>query len=105
MTNPVVIKQTLRMGLLSMAQSVGLPLVASVLLAIEMVLFGIPFDLPFVLLLTFVVVLGVPLMQPERGMMTQLIGGRGPMGPRTALPWLLLLGVLLAIGYAAKSPN
>ena len=105
MTNPVVIKQTLRMGLLSMSQSVGLPLVASVLLAIEMVLFGIPFDLPFVLLLTFVVVLGVPLMQPERGMMTQLIGGRRRLVTRIALRWLLLLCVLLAIGYATKSSD
>jgi len=87
MTNPVVVKQTLRMGLLSIAQSVGLPLVASVLLAIEMLLFGIPFDLPFVLLLTFVVVLGVPLMQPERGMMTQLIGGRRRLVTRIALRW------------------
>jgi len=105
MTNPVVVKQTLRMGLLSIAQSVGLPLVASVLLAIEMLLFGIPFDLPFVLLLTFVVVLGVPLMQPERGMMTQLIGGRRRLVTRIALRWLLLLCVLLAIGYATKSSD
>jgi hypothetical protein len=52
MTNPVVVKQTLRMGLLSIAQTVGLPLVASLLLALEMLWFGVPIDLPFVLLLT-----------------------------------------------------
>ncbi len=105
MTNPVVVKQTLRMGMLSIAQAVGLPLVASLLLAIEMLLFGVPIDLPFVLLLTFVVVLGVPLMQPERGMMTQLIGGRRRLVTRIALRWLLLLCVLLAIGYATKSSD
>jgi putative colanic acid biosysnthesis UDP-glucose lipid carrier transferase len=105
MTNPLVIKQTLRIGVLSMAQSVGLPLVASLLLAFEMLFLGTPFDLPYVMLLTFVVVLGVPLMQPERGMMTQLIGGRRRLVTRIALRWLLLLCVLLAIGYATKSSD
>ena len=105
MTNPVVVKQTLRMGMLSIAQTVGLPLVASLLLALEMLWYGVPIDLPFVLLLTFIVVLGVPLMQPERGMMTQLIGGRRRLITRIALRWLLLMCVLLAIGYATKSSN
>jgi putative colanic acid biosysnthesis UDP-glucose lipid carrier transferase len=105
MTNPVVVKQTLRMGLLSIAQTVGLPLVASGLLALEMLWFAVPIDLPFVLLLTFVVVLGGPLMQPERGMMTQLIGGRRRLVTRIALRWLLLMCVLLAIGYATKSSD
>jgi putative colanic acid biosysnthesis UDP-glucose lipid carrier transferase len=105
MTNPVVVKQTLRMGLLSIAQTLGLPLVASGLLALEMLWFNVPIDLPFVLLLTFVVVLGVPLMQPERGMMTQLIGGRRRLVTRIALRWLLLMCVLLAIGYVTKSSD
>ena len=105
MTNPLVVKQTLRMGMLSIAQTVGLPLLASVLLAIEMLAFDIPIDRPFVLLLTFVVVLGVPFLQPERGMMTQLIGGRRRLVTRMALRWLLLLCVLLAIGYATKSSD
>jgi len=105
MTNPVVVKQTLRMGILSIAQTVGLPLVASVLLALEMLGFGIPLDRPFMLLLTFVVVLGVPFLQPERGMMTQLIGGRRRLITRLALRWMLLLCVLLAIGYATKSSD
>ena len=103
MTNPLVIKHTLRLGLLSLAQSLGLPLLASALLACEMAYFGIPFDRPFVLLLAFVVVLGVPFLQPERGMMTQLIGGRRRLITRVTLRWMLLLCVLLAIGYATKS--
>ncbi|MEA3180303.1 MAG: hypothetical protein QOI59_3826 [Gammaproteobacteria bacterium] len=105
MTNPLVFKHTLRMGLLSLAQSLGLPLLASALLACEMASFGIPLDRPFVLLLTFVVVLGVPFLQPARGMMTQLIGGRRRLITRVALRWMLLLCVLLAIGYATKSSD
>ena len=65
MTNPVVVKQTLRMGLLSIAQTVGLPLLASALLAFEMLWFEIPIDRPFVLLLAFVFVLGGPSLQPS----------------------------------------
>ena len=105
MTNPLVFKQTLRMGLLSLAQSVGLPLVASALLAGEMAYVRIPFDRPYLFLLTMVVALGVPLLQPERGMMTQLIGGRRRLIARVTLRWMLLLCLLLAIGYATKSSD
>src|SRR5579871_4601698 len=100
MTNPLVFKHTLRMGLLSLVQSLGLPLLAGLLLALEMMYFGVPLDRPFVLLLTLIVAIGVPLLQPERGMMTQLIGGRRRLITRLALRWMLLLCVLLAIGYA-----
>ena len=46
------------------------------LLAFERWYFGAPFDQSFVILLTLVLVLGVVLLQPERGLMPQLIGGR-----------------------------
>src|SRR5512140_1890887 len=105
MTNPVVVKQTLRIGLLTIAQAVGLPLLASGLLALEMLWFAVPIDLPFVLLLVFVVVLGVPLMQPQRGMLTQLIGGRRRLVTRIALRWMLLMCVLLALGFATKTSD
>ena len=103
MTDPVVIKNTLRVGLLSAAQGLALPLLACVLLVCEMWYLKVPFDQPFFLLLTLVIVLGVPLLQPESGMMTQLIGGRRRLVARVAGRWLLLLCLLLAIGYATKS--
>jgi putative colanic acid biosynthesis UDP-glucose lipid carrier transferase len=105
MTNPVVFKQTLRIGLLSVAQSIALPVLAAMLLACEMWYLGVPFDQPFVLLFTLVVVLGIPLFQPERGMLTQLIGGRRRLLSRVAFRWLLLLCLLLAIGFATKSSD
>jgi putative colanic acid biosysnthesis UDP-glucose lipid carrier transferase len=105
MTNPLVFKQTLRMGLMSLAQSVGLPVLASALLACEMAYFAIPFDQRYNLLLTLVVVLGASLLQPERGMVTQLIGGRRRLITRVALRWMLLLCLLLVIGYATKSSD
>jgi putative colanic acid biosynthesis UDP-glucose lipid carrier transferase len=105
MTNPLVFKQTLRVGLLSGAQRLALPLLAGVLLACEMWFLDVPFDQPFILLLTLVLALGVPLLQPERGMMTQLIGGRRRLITRVAFRWVLLLCLLLAIGYATKSSD
>jgi putative colanic acid biosysnthesis UDP-glucose lipid carrier transferase len=105
MTNPVVFKHTLRVGLLSLAQTLVLPVAACVLLACEMWYFDIPLDQPFDLLLILVIALGIPLLQPERGMMTQLIGGRRRLITRIAFRWLLLLCVLLAIGYATKSSD
>jgi putative colanic acid biosynthesis UDP-glucose lipid carrier transferase len=105
MTNPVVFKQTLRVGLLGLAQSLALPLLAGVLLACEMWYFNIPFDGPYSLLLALVIALGIALLQAEKGMMTQLIGGRRRLITRVALRWLLLLCLLLAIGYATKSSD
>lgn len=105
MTNPVVFKLTLRAGLLSIAQWIALPLLASALLACEMWYYKAPLDQPSVLLLTLVVVLGVALLQPERGMMTQLIGGRRRVVMRVTIRWLLLMCLLLVIGFITKSSD
>jgi len=105
MTNPLVYKQTLRVGLLSAAQSLALPLLASGLLAVETWYGKVPFDPSVISLLTLILVLGVAVLQPESGMLTQLIGGRRRLVTRVTLRWLLLLCVLLAIGFATKSSD
>ena len=105
MTNPVVFKHTLTVGLLSVAQGMALPVLACVLLTWETWFYGFPFDQPFILLLALVLVLGISLLQPERGMMTQLIGGRRRLIAHVAVRWLLLLCVLLVIGFATKSTD
>jgi putative colanic acid biosynthesis UDP-glucose lipid carrier transferase len=103
MTNPVVLKHTLPMVTLTIAQGIALPCVATGLLALERWYFGAAFDRPFGLLLTFVMVLGAVLLQPERGLMPQLIGGRRKLVTRLALRWAMLLFALLTLGYATKS--
>jgi putative colanic acid biosynthesis UDP-glucose lipid carrier transferase len=105
MTNPIVFKRTLRVGLLSVAQSVTLPIVACLMLAAEEEYYRSAFDQPFILLLTLILVLGMIFMQPDRAMITQLIGGRRRLVVRVAMRWLLLLCVLLAIGFATKSTD
>jgi putative colanic acid biosynthesis UDP-glucose lipid carrier transferase len=103
MTNPVVLKHTLPMVALTVAQAIALPCVATGLLALDCWYFGAAFDQPFVLLLTLVMGLGTVLLQPERGLMPQLIGGRRKLVTRLALRWLILLFALLTLGYATKS--
>src|SRR4051812_29710392 len=76
MTNPVVLKHTMPVVLLTIAQAIALPSVAAGLLAFERWYFGAQFHQSFVLMLVFVLVLGAVLLQPERGLMPQLIGGR-----------------------------
>src|ERR1700761_6637493 len=103
MVNPVVLKHTLPMVLLTSGQAAALPIFATALLAIERWYFGAVFDQSFVLMLVLVLVLGAVLLQPERGLMPQLIGGRRELVTRLALRWLILLFLLLAIGYATKT--
>jgi putative colanic acid biosynthesis UDP-glucose lipid carrier transferase len=103
MTNPMVFKHTLPVGLLMLTQAVALPLLALALLLGLRWYFGVAFDQYFVLLLAVVAVLAAGLLQPERGLMPQLIGGRRQLIMRVALRWLMLLFMLLAVGYATKS--
>ncbi len=103
MTNPVVLKHTLPMVLLTIAQAIALPCAAAALLALERWYFGAAFDRSFIILLMLVVVLGTALLQPERGLMPQLIGDRRALVTRLALRWATLLFVLLTVGYATKS--
>jgi len=103
MTSPVVLKHTMPMVALTVAQGIALPCVATALLALECWYFGAFFNTPFMLLLALVLVLGTVLLQPERGLMPQLIGGRRKLVTRLALRWAILLFLLLTVGYATKS--
>jgi putative colanic acid biosynthesis UDP-glucose lipid carrier transferase len=105
MANPVVLKHTLPLVLLTTGKAAALPLVATALLALERWYFGASFDQSFVLMLVLVLVLGAVLLQPERGLMPQLIGARRELVTRLALRWLILLFLLLAIGYATKTSS
>ncbi len=103
MSNPVVFKQTLPVGLLSLAQAIGLPILAALVLVIEAGFLRIPIESHFALLLTLIVGLGALLLQPERGVATQVIEGRAQLITRVAVRWMVLLFVLLALGYVTKS--
>jgi len=103
MTHPVVFKHTLPIGLLAVAQVVALPLLAGALLLLARWYFNVAFNEDFVLLFSAVLLLAAGLLQQDRGLMSQLIGGRRRLMARIALRWLILLFVLLVLGYATKS--
>jgi len=105
MTNPVVFKHTLSVGLLTVAQAVALPILAGAQLVFLRWYFGVSNSEHFLLMLTLVIMLGAGLLHPERGLMVQLIGSRRQLIVRIALRWLVLLFVLLAVGYATKSSD
>jgi putative colanic acid biosynthesis UDP-glucose lipid carrier transferase len=105
MTNPVVLKHTLPVVLLTIAQAIALPTLAAGLLAFERWYFGATFNQVFVVMLVLVLVLGGVLLQPERGLMPQLVGGRRELVTRIAARWVILLFSLLAIGYATKTSS
>jgi putative colanic acid biosynthesis UDP-glucose lipid carrier transferase len=103
MTNPVVFKPTLTVAFLTITQAIAMPLLAGAFLVLERWYFRATFDQNFVLLLAIVMVLCALLLQPESGLMPQLIGGRRQLIMRIALRWLVLLFVLLFLGYVTKS--
>ncbi|MBV8806328.1 MAG: hypothetical protein JO042_14820, partial [Sinobacteraceae bacterium] len=105
MANPVVLKHTLPVVVLTVAQAIALPTIAAGLLAFERWYFGANFQKDFILMLVLVLVLGAVLLQPERGLMPQLVGGRRELVTRIAARWVILLFSLLAIGYATKTSS
>jgi len=105
MTNPVVFKQTLPVALLSVAQAVCIPILAGACLLIDRWYYKVTFNERFTLLLVIVMVLSALLLQPERGLMPELIGGRRQLVTRIAVRWIVLLFILLALGYATKSSS
>jgi len=102
MTNPVVFKQTLPAGLLTISQSFALPATAALSLLLDRWIYDVEFNQHFTILLVLVIVLGSALLQPARGFMPQLIDERRQLVTRIALRWLILMFALLAIGYATK---
>ena len=105
MTNPVVFKQTLPVMAVTLAQTIALPLVAGCMLLIDLLYSRYTFDGPVTTLVVLVFVLGAALLQPERGLMPELIGGRRQLIIRIAVRWLVMLFILLVIGYATKSSS
>jgi putative colanic acid biosynthesis UDP-glucose lipid carrier transferase len=105
MTNPMVLKHTLPVTVLTLSQAILVPMLPGLLLLGDRWLLGVAFNEQFALLLSFVVLMGGVLLQPERGLMSQLIGGRRQLIARLAWRWAMLLFVLLAVGYTTKSSS
>jgi putative colanic acid biosynthesis UDP-glucose lipid carrier transferase len=100
MAQPVLVKQSFLIALLTGAQAVMPALVAILCLYATVVLFGKEFDPSSA---TVVIVLCLVLVRPPREVSIQLTSERMTAVADVILHWLLLLVVLLAIGYLTKS--
>lgn len=102
MNPPVLFKQSFLVALLAGLQAVLPAMVAVASLYVTIVLFGIRFDRSSEAII-IVAVLCLVLVHPPREASAQLTSARVTAVTDVIIRWLLLLGVLLAIGYVTKS--
>ena len=102
MTQPVLFKQSFLIAVLAGIQAVMPAVVAVASLYATIVFFGIVFDRSSQAII-IVAVLCLILVQPPREVSTQLTSARISAVADVIFRWLLLLGVMLAIGYATHS--
>ncbi len=102
MTQPVLLKQSFLIAILAGVQAVLPAVVAVASLYATIILFGNRFD-PSSAAIVIVGVLCLVLVQPPREVNTQLASPRVSAVVDVIFRWMLLLGVLLAVGYVTKS--
>jgi putative colanic acid biosynthesis UDP-glucose lipid carrier transferase len=102
MTQPVLFKQSFLIAVLAGVQAVVPAVVAVASLYATIIFFGKVFDRSSEAIV-IVAVLCLVLIQPPREVSTQLTSARLAAVADVIFRWLLLLGVLLAVGYVTKS--
>jgi hypothetical protein len=104
MPQPVLLKQSFLIALLTGVQALVPAVVAVASLYATVILFGHRFD-PSSAAMVIVGVLCLVLVQPPREVSTQLTSQRLSAVADVILRWLLMLAVLLAVGYVTKTLN
>ena len=104
MTQPVLLKQSFLIALLTGVQALVPTIVAIGSLYLTVILFGHHFD-PSSAAMVIVGVLCLVLVQPPREVTTQLTSARLSAVADVVLRWMLMLAVLLAVGYVTKTLN
>ncbi len=102
MTQPVLYKQSFLIAILAGIQALVPAVVAVASLYLTIVFFGIPFNRSSQAII-IVAVLCLILVQAPREVATQITSARMSAATDVIIRWLLLLGVMLAIGYVTKS--
>ena len=102
MTQPVLFKQSFLIAVLAALQAVVPAVVAVASLYATVTLFGSVFNRSSEAIV-IVAVLCLVLIQPPREVTTQLTSARMSAVTDVIFRWLLLLGVMLAVGYVTKS--
>ena len=102
MNEPITFKRSGSVALLSLLRSVVPAFVAVGSLWLVTRLYGVYFDSQFMLMAVVVAILAPIIVQPPPMTGTPLMSGRWHAAAGIILRWFALLGVLLAIAYAAK---
>jgi putative colanic acid biosysnthesis UDP-glucose lipid carrier transferase len=102
MSEPVLLKQSLMIALLTGVQALVPAVVAVGSLYATIVLFGHHFD-PSSAAIVIVSVLCLVLVQPPREVSTQLTSARVSDIADVIMRWMMMLLVLLAVGYVTKT--
>jgi putative colanic acid biosynthesis UDP-glucose lipid carrier transferase len=102
MTQPVLFKQSFLIAVLAALQAVVPAVVAVASLYATVTLFGSVFNRSSEAIV-IVAVLCLVLIQPPREVTTQLTSARMSAVTDVIFRWLLLLGVMFAVGYVTKS--
>jgi putative colanic acid biosynthesis UDP-glucose lipid carrier transferase len=102
MSDSIVFRQGLRVAFIAALQAAAPAIVAVGMLYIFAILSGVEFDAPFVALAAITATLSLLLLLPSRAS-SQLFSGRISLAVRLVVRWVVLLGLLLALGYATKS--
>jgi putative colanic acid biosysnthesis UDP-glucose lipid carrier transferase len=102
MTQPVLLKQSVMIALLTGVQALVPAVVAVGSLYVTIVSFGHRFD-PSSAAIVIMGLLCLVLVQPPRELSAQLTSGRLSDIADVIIRWMLLLVVLLAVGYITKS--
>ena len=102
MTQPVLFKQSFLIAILAGIQAVIPAVVGVASLYVTIIFFGIVFNRSSEAIV-IVAVLCLVLVQPPREVSTQLTSERLSAVVDVIFRWMLLLGVMLAIGYVTKS--
>jgi putative colanic acid biosynthesis UDP-glucose lipid carrier transferase len=104
MTQPVLLKQSFLIAVLTGVQALVPAVVAVISLYATIILFGNIFDRSSAAIV-IIGVLCLVLVQPPREVSTQLTSARLSAVTDVIMRWLMLLAVLLAVGYVTHSLN
>ncbi len=102
MNEPVVLRRSFLVALVSLLQVVLPPLVSVASMVGVMFVIEQPFNRKYGVLLSLIAVLSALLMQPPRNLGEQLIVRRVPLVFSLLFRWGALVVILLMIGYATK---
>src|SRR5688572_1823039 len=105
MNEPIVFKRSVLMGQLALTQLVAPPLVAIGVLFTLTLIYDVKFDSEFRILAVLVAILAPTVMRRPQVETLTILPRWGFIVVGVVMRWFVLLGILIAIGYATKTSD